>query len=336
MIHPTFQDFSSQGDEIRSLHAQILSGRMIHALLITGESGTGKRTLASLFASALLCRNEGDRPCGRCSSCIRTYSNEHPDLITIEKGAPLTNEARKNKTTIPIDDIREMIRLTSVYPLEGGNRVILIRNAEDMTPQAQNCLLKILEEPPSNTYFILTSGHPEQLLLTVRSRCRLLKMRPWDENQVFRILTECGIDTTRARLASEVCHGSIGYAKQLADDEDYWKLREDIVTSFFGSAERSRILSISSRWKDNKADTEILFDTLEECVHIMLKYRIEKTEDERLNSFSAEWQRFAAEADYKRFHVLLNRISEARKQYVSNVSLQAIVERLLLSFMGEI
>ena len=324
------------GDEIRVLQAQISSGIMVHALMITGENGAGKRTLARLLAAALLCRNKGERPCGKCSSCIRTYNNEHPDLITIEKGVPLTNEVRKNKTTIPIDDIREMIRLSSVYPFEGGNRVIIISNAEDMTQQAQNCLLKILEEPPANTFFILTCSHPEKLLLTVKSRCRCMKMPPWDEEQIISILTDCGIDKARACLAAKSCHGSISHAKQLADDENYWKLREDIAASFFGSSERSSIISVSSRWKDNKADAEKLFDVLEEYVRIMLQCRIEKKEDERINSFSEKWKRFAAEADYKRFVVLLSKISEARKQYVSNVSMQAIVERLLLSFMGEI
>ena len=333
---PAFQDFLPQGDEITVLQDQIRNGRMVHALLITGEDGTGKRTLARLIASALLCRSEENRPCGICSSCIRVSDNEHPDLITIEKGVPLTNESRKSKAAIPVDDIREMIRLSSSYPFEGGNRVILSANAEDMTPQAQNCLLKILEEPPENTYFVLTSGHPEQLLVTVRSRCRFLKLRPWEENRIIDILEKCGSDPERARLAAAACHGSIGYAKQLTADEEYWKMRDDIVTSFFRSGERSSILSVSSRWKENKADAEKLFDTLEECVRIMMIYRIEKKEDQRMNGFSDAWRRFAAEADPERFVFLLNRIIDARKQYGSNVSIQAIVEQLLLSFMGVI
>ena len=336
MKNPTFQDFLLQGDEITALQSQIRNGRMVHALLITGESGTGKRTLARLIAAALLCHSKGEQPCGRCSGCIRTFDNEHPDLITIEKGVPLANDSRKTRTAIPIDDIREMIRLSSSYPMEGGNRIILISNAEDMTPQAQNCLLKILEEPPASTYFILTSGHPEQLLVTVRSRCRYLKLHPWDEDQIIRILSAEGIDKEKACLSAGLCRGSIGVAEQLAADENYWKMREDIIASFFRSAERSRILSVSLHWKDNKTDAEKLFDTLEECVRVMLQYRIGVESKERLNDFSDEWKRFAAEADHERFVFLLDRIGEARKQYNANVSIQAIVEQLLLSFIGEI
>jgi len=339
MTKPSFQDFLPQGEEIQALQAQINSGRMVHALLITGESGTGKRTLARLLAAALLCHDKGNKPCGRCSGCLRAFDDEHPDLIRIEKGFPLTNDTRKSRATIPIDDIREMIRMSSAYPLEGGNRVILIANAEDMTPQAQNCLLKILEEPPANNYFILTSGHPEQLLVTVRSRCRFLKMKPWDERQIARILTEDGIDKEKALLAAGSCRGSIGYAKQLAADENYWKTREDIIASFFGTGERSQILAISTRWKDNKAEAERLFDIIEECVRSMLDCRLRtqaEQADHRFGGLSADWRRFAAEADYEQFIRLLNSVSKARKQYEFNVSIQAIVEQLLLSFIGEI
>ena len=336
MDNPSFRDFEAQGKEIRNLQSQIRGGRMVHALLISGETGTGKRTLAHVIAAALLCNSKEEQPCGRCNGCTRAFDHMHPDMIIVEKGIPLSNETRKSKTTIPIDDIREVIRQVSAYPLEGGNRVILIINAEDMTPQAQNCLLKILEEPPDNTYFILTSAHPEKLLVTIRSRCQFLKMKPWDEKQIIRILLQEGIEPDKARMAAASSRGSIGSAEQLSADEDYWKTRDAVITAFFRRTERSGILSVSSQWKENKANAEILFDILEECISLMLQYRIGNAEDDRLNAFSDDWKKFAANADHKRFTCLLDSVSKARKQYASNVSIQAIVEQLLLSFMGEI
>lgn len=336
MINPTFYDFLPQGEEIQNLQTQIRNNRMSHALLITGENGTGKKTLARLIAATLLCSDDGNQPCGTCSNCIRVYDNEHPDMICIEKGIPLCADAKKSKNSIPIDDIREMIRLSSAYPFEGGNRVVLIFNAEDMTIQAQNSLLKILEEPPINTYFVLTSDHPEQLLVTIKSRCRFLKMKPWEEQAIIRILSEKGINKEKAQLAAYSCNGSIGYAIELADDENYWKLRNEIITSFFGTQERSNIMSVSSQWKENKSDADLLFNILEENIQIMLEYRITKRKDNRLQHFSSKWRSFAATADIERFIYLLSRVSESRKQCGFNVSIQAIVEQLLLSFMGEV
>ena len=336
MINPTFKDFLPQGEEIQNLQDQIVNGRMVHALLITGDDGTGKRTLSQVIAAAVLCQSAGKRPCGKCSSCTRVFSNEHPDLVTIEKGNPLTGDTRKSRTSIPIEDIREMIRRCSVYPLEGGNRVVLIRNADDMTAQAQNCLLKILEEPPPNTYFVLTSGHPDSILVTVRSRCRFLKMKPWKEEYIVSALCESGIDTEKARLAAHSSHGSIGYAEKLAADEGYWEMRQSIISSFFNNSERSTILSTSSRWKENKGDTDKLFDILEECIRLMLRFRFFRKDEELLKGFSDKWRFFAENADYQRFLILLDRISEARKRNEYNVSIQAIVDQLLLSFMGEI
>ena len=336
MIQPSFSDFYPQGDEIRTLQDQIRENRMVHALLITGEPGTGKKTLAGLIAQMMLCRNDGTRPCGVCSHCLRVQKREHPDLIVIEKGNPLTGDSRKSKSSIPVDDIREMIRICSTFTFESGNRLILFFDAEDMTPQAQNCLLKTLEEPPDGTFFILTSSHPEQLLTTIRSRCRLLKMKPWDEDVIEHILISDGAEPEKAMLSARAAHGSIGLAKKLASDEDYWKMRENVIDSFFRNRERSRILQNASQWKDSKSDSDLLFDILEECVRMMMKCRLEGKDDPGLKSFSQAWQRFTYETDLSRFVRLLNKISEARIQQKSNVNMQAVTEQLLLSFMGEV
>ena len=129
----TFEDFSFQGEEIRTLRKQIEENRMVHAILITGEIGTGKRTLANLIAEALVCKADYNKPCGKCSGCILAMAGEHPDITIIDKGKPLSRDTAKGRTTIPVDDIREMIRLCSQYSYEGGNRVVIIPNAENMT-----------------------------------------------------------------------------------------------------------------------------------------------------------------------------------------------------------
>ena len=331
----TFEDFRYQGDDIFTLYEQINNHRIVHAILISGEAGYGKRTLADLLARALVCKAEAEKPCGKCSACIMAISGEHPDITIIEKGKPLSKETAKGRTTIPVDDIREMIRICNQYAFEGGNRVVIIRDAENMTFQAQNSLLKILEEPPQNTYFILTSAHSDQILPTVISRCRPVKLMPWGNTFIQQILTHAGNDPQISRKAAVESYGSIGTAFKLASDNEYWKNQDEIMNAFFRNRKRSEILKISTSWKDRKADAELLFGTLENKIRILLQYSIFQDKDHYPEDFPEEWIKFAKSAPLERITGLKDRISEARKQYSFNVNFQAIVEQLLLTFTGE-
>ncbi len=331
----SFSDFLPQGAEIGAIREQIRKKRLVHALLITGEPGTGKKTLASLLSNALMCKDNSDIPCGVCTGCRLASSGEHPDIVVIEKGKPLSAETTKGRSAIPVDDIREVIRICSQYPFEGGNRAVIIYDAENMTAQAQNCLLKILEEPPQNTYFFLTSSHPDQLLTTVRSRCRPVKLVPWNVSYIVKILTDAGADPEKARKAASVSSGSIGNALRLLSDDEYWETRESVMNSFFRNAKRSEVLTISTGWKDRKNDSDMLFSILEDDLHRLASHRFDRPENDDISEFPDSWQRFADKAPPERFTGLNDRISEARKQTSFNVNFQAIIEQLLLAFIGE-
>lgn len=149
---------SSSYERLESL---VKSKRTPHALLILGEKGVGKRTFALHFAMALLCK-EGLYPCFNCSSCRKASNFNHPDIIY----------AKGNEKTLKIgvDEIRRIRGETSKVPQEGNRKVFIIEDAENLTTEAQNAFLKILEEPPADTVFILTCNKEEALLETVRSR----------------------------------------------------------------------------------------------------------------------------------------------------------------------
>ncbi len=333
----TFQSFLLQGESISSLAAQIQQRTLAHAVLITGEEGVGKKSLADIMAAALLCRGDGTKPCGICPACRQVFSGEHPDLIHIRQGVPLTGETEKNRATIPVEDIREMERIASVHPFEGNDRVILIQDAEKMTPAAQNALLKILEEPPEGNWFILVSVQREALLPTIISRCRTVFLHPWPDQFLMKVLQENGIAGERAEDTVREAGGSVGMALRLSGDEEYWKNREEIYRSFFGCPSRSGIVAVSEKWKDNRARAEGILSVLENGISRLLHFRLSGaagSEAEKLRSiFPPVWVVWAEKCELSAFTVLLDGLSLSRRQLQASVSPQNVLEKVLFMLM---
>ena len=138
----SLESFLPQGEEVACTIREARTGQLVHAMIITGGPGVGKWTLAESLAAALLCRAESGKPCGQCASCRQMVSGTHPDLISVQKGFPLTPTDTKH--SIPLSDIQETVRLISQHGFEGDRHVVIIRHAEDLTTQAQNALLKTL------------------------------------------------------------------------------------------------------------------------------------------------------------------------------------------------
>lgn len=166
-----FGDFAGNEPIKRQLAAEIDAGRFPHALLLEGAAGTGRRTLARQIARAALCRSTefSARPCGGCAACQKSA---HPDLT----------ELGGDGTALSVDTIRRLREDAFLLPNESAYRVVILAEAQTMTPQAQNALLKILEEPPAHLLFILTCDKRTSLLETIRSRCVCLALSPveWD------------------------------------------------------------------------------------------------------------------------------------------------------------
>ncbi len=333
MDKTVLDSFLSQGEEYQILFHQLENRSAVHAYLITGEKGVGKRTLAGLMAAALLCSSESGRPCGICKNCLLAEKQEHPDLILIEKGNPIAQGVKKDRATIPVEDIREMIRLCGVRSTEGNMHVVLLFDADKMTPQAQNCLLKTLEEPPADTCLILVTDHPESLLTTVISRCRQIRMKAWSDGYILQVLRGKGVPAKRAEDAVAACGGSVGRALELVSDDRYWELREEVMNCFFRMTARSEILKISNAWKDRKQEAEQMTGILESFVGMLAEARYGKDTD--LSAFPPQWQRFAREAGPDRFLALSECIVNARKQLQFSVNFQAVLERMIFTFMGE-
>lgn len=335
MDRTILESFLQQSEEYRILFSQLREGKSVHAYLISGEKGTGKKTLAKLMSAALLCSSAGERPCGTCRNCLLSEKDEHPDLVLIEKGNPIAPGLRKDRSTIPVEDIREMIRICGVRSPDGNMRVVRISDADKMTQQAQNCLLKTLEEPPSDTCIILTTDHPESLLPTVVSRCRTIRTRSWDDSYIQYVLRKTGIPEKRISEVISASEGSVGKALELSSDDSYWELREELLNAFFRTSARSEVLAVSNRWKDRKQEAEMVFSVLETFLRTLYEARFNPAKETDISFFPPQWQLFSGKAPRERFVLLADCIREARHQVQFSTNFQAVFERMIFTFIGE-
>jgi DNA polymerase-3 subunit delta' len=185
-------------------------GESAHAWLLLGPAGSGKTSVAIAMAAALNCAVELGTGCGECSSCLRILRRRHPDVHLIAPEGPL----------IPVDVIREVVVPEAARsPFEGRQKVFVIEDADKMNDPAQNALLKTLEEPQPDTTFVLISEQEEELLETIRSRCRTVRLESVPESSIVELLTAEGVAEEAALLAARLSEGDIDRARSLALDD---------------------------------------------------------------------------------------------------------------------
>jgi len=327
--------FIGQNSSVLSALDQLRNDKLVHAILIKGQVGSGKWTLAKAMAKYLLCLSDTEeKPCNQCSSCKQVETLSNPDLIILQKGEPLSSDTKKGASSISVDDVREMIRLISAHAFEGDRKVVIIRHAEDLTIAAQNSLLKVLEEPPSGVFFLLTSSRSDMLLPTIISRCRDVHIDPWHSETILKILKEKGISNDLAEKSAEYAHGSVGRALMIANDEKYWMFRSEVIQDFFTVKDRSEILKISSKWKDRKSEANALFEMIEDCFHrIIMINTLNYAEDSDRMLSADPWLKQFSGKTYENYIKLTDGLILAKEMVYSSVNFQAIIEKLLMSIM---
>lgn len=224
----------------------VRSGRVAHAYLFSGPRGVGKTALALEFAALLLCEREGAEPCGECVNCPASLALRHPDLHLIyplpsKKAGSTEDDEREFAAVIATQNaalakdpytflrpakakdvrislVRGLIHHASMKPYQARRKVLIVLQADAMNTQAQNALLKALEEPPSNAYFLLTTENEGGLLQTIRSRCQRVRLAPLSSEEVADALVKSGVAGPQAELAAAMSGGSLSHARELSRD----------------------------------------------------------------------------------------------------------------------
>jgi len=232
------------------IHSLIL-GRLAHTIVLHGPQGSGKSTLAKYIARALLCTGE-ERPCGRCGACIRASSMNHPDLIWC---------LPKRTGAFRVEDVEALQEALSMRSYEGGARVAVLPDAQRMTEEAQNKMLKILEEPPEGTTIILLTASLSALLPTVKSRCAAFSMRRSPQADVLGLLRrETGLSEERILFAAASADGWLLRALQLAKDEERWQARQEAVRLLLEAGTASGEMQICGRYQKKREDLQLALE----------------------------------------------------------------------------
>ena len=204
--------------------------RVPHAILLVGPASIGKSTLARDVAAALLCTEDGSpAPCGACRACVRVASGNHPDLHLLRPSGP-GGQVRIGGPTSPEPGVRELIADLALRPAEGSVRVAVIESAHRMNEDAQNALLRTLEEPSPGVVFLLCADDEDRLLPTIRSRCVRIRLGPVGPRAIEDLLADLGLaDAPAAARLARLAEGRPGVAIALARHPDAVIAREELL-----------------------------------------------------------------------------------------------------------
>ncbi|MCQ2520589.1 MAG: DNA polymerase III subunit delta [Lachnospiraceae bacterium] len=324
---PGFNEIIGQ-DAIRShLEAAVNQNTVSHAYIIAGERYSGKEYIAKVFAQALLCESDGEKPCGKCHNCVQAVSANNPDIIKVTHEKP---------NTISVDDIREQVNNTVlVKPYGGKRKIYIINEAEKMNVQAQNAILKTLEEPPEYTTILLLTTNLDELLPTIQSRCVVLAMRPVRDKEVKKFLMEHEqIPDYKADICVAFARGNIGKAKLLAKNEEFDNIREDALhlMKYVKEMEISELIASVKKAQEYKLEINDYLDIITVWYRDILMFKA--TKDPNTLIFHDEIQYIRKVADlhsYEDIQDIIEALDKAKKRLTANVNFELTMELLFMT-----
>jgi DNA polymerase III subunit delta' len=317
----SFDEIWGQEPAIQTLTRALESGHVHHAYRFEGPSGVGKEMTARRLARALVCER-GGLGCAECSACRRAMTLSeaepqvpmHPDVVLAGRGLYRSVNGQAEASGIGIEQIRRVIlERVGFSPHEGRALVFIVRDADELTPQAANALLKTLEEPPQRTHFVLLSSRPNRLLDTIRSRAQPLRFSPLSEPVLARILEAHG---HKAELAA-FAQGSAELALSLADP-DALAEREEFVASVQAAME-AKDLSVAIKFAESQKGDR---DTLKAQLGFLAQ-KLATSARKQVKSDA-----MAAEVNARRHAAVLSAVSDLEHNVQSALVLEALIQTL--------
>lgn len=321
-----FGDILGHKQEIAHLTRAIETGKVSHAYIFAGEKGTGKNRLASAFAQTLQCESAGERPCGRCHSCLQAESGNHPDIIYL---------AHEKPSSIGVEDIRDQLAGDiQIRPYNGKYKIYIIPDAERMTVQAQNAILKTIEEPPEYAVIILLTTNEQALLDTIRSRCVVLNLKPVPDETVKQYLMEqIQVPDYQADICVAFAQGNIGKAVRLASSEDFSLIKSSAMRLIrnLGNMQISELIDYVKEVQEYKVTIQDYLDILALWYRDMVYYKATRDIDGIVFRDELKTIRDTVKVcSYEGVEEVMKAIENAKTRLSANVNFDLTMELLFL------
>ncbi len=291
----------------QGLHQALVKNQVPHAQLFLGPEGVGKFKMALGLAQALLCSESHVDFCGLCSSCLQVQRGQHPGLLVVN-----TENAQ-----IKMEEARELLKKLHLRNWEGA-RVVVINDAHKLNLQAGNALLKVIEEPPEKTYFVLVTSQPGKILSTIRSRTQVVRFGPLEEKHLKTITGADGWVLSSA-------NGSVTRAEQLLQDEsdDNRKLAmHSLVDVLMAQKTYLQWVEGLQTIAKDKAQLEVILETWKQMLRDL---RVQEYKPAHHSDLMVELQQ-APVGDLRKLDQVFQIISYMQTQLLSNVDRQLLLE----------
>ena len=324
-----FKDVVGHKNIIQYIGNAVNSGMVSHAYILNGEKGSGKKLLANLFAMSLQCHDreaDGDA-CGKCQSCKQALSGNQPDIIRVTHEKP---------ASISVDEIREQVNNDIVIkPYSSRYKVYIIADADMMTVQAQNALLKTIEEPPEYAVIMLLTSNIDSLLPTIRSRCVRLDLKVVDDSLVKEYLMEhLHVPDYQAEIDASFAQGSIGRAKEAATSQEFAEMTQNAlrILKYANTMEVYELSDAIKSLSEDKQNINDYLDIFQFWFRDVLMFKATREIDNLVFKQEINYiKEQASQRSYENLEKILEALEKTKVRLRANVNFELALELLFLT-----